>query len=421
MARLSMVSATGGMVDPPFSTCSTTPTAAAWAIYCRATPWTVGATFNYQPIAGARPATTAHIIAVRPKVVAAVIDADASLIAPAALTRIEATLDFLNAEYLEFLRTSLGTSHDALTSPGSGQLVVMFEAGNTSNTIRTATDGSVPQGAFSHVSMLLTPTNCYAMPQNCSDAGIDPIIVHEVAHTYQFLWNRETRNGQQPFGQSWSLEGGATLHEVFSTFLRHDVAWDANTQVEAFPANDPRRQIGIFANGNVSLFTFGYRGSASFLRDLVQRLVHERSVPFADALREVQVGAIEGWYGIGFGGASYGQGLVPRMRARFGPSWDPVQAMLEWTMAEAADDLTSNPRFQDLSNRTAAREFNGVYVHNGIAPSGGVVAGGGTTSSKTSPSGNTGVFQLDDASAGGSFAATSTAGPSVRWLLLRVR
>lgn len=419
--RTAAPQASGAMMDVPFAACGSTPTAAAWAIYCRTTPWVVGATFNFQPTAVGRPATTARIIATRAKVVAAVIQADESLLAPAALTRIEATLDFLNTSYLGSLRQSLGTSRDVVTSPGSGQLVVMFEAGGTANTIRTTTDGIVPQGAFSFVSMLLNASNCYALPANCSDGGVDPIIVHETTHTYQFLSNRELRNGQSPFGQSWSLEGGASLHELLTALERHNIAWNANTQFESFPGSDPRRQTSIFANGNVGPFTLGYRGSAAFFRYLAQRLVTERGMTWTDALREVQIGSIEGWYGIGFGGASYGQGLVPRMRARFGPSWHPADALLEWTMAQAADDLTSNPRFQDLTSRTAAREFNGLYVHNGITPSGGVSAGSGTTTSKTSPSGNSGVFQIDDAAAGGSYVATSTVGGSVRWMVLRVR
>ena len=61
------------------------------------------------------------------------------------------------------------------------------------------------------------------------------------------------------------------------------------------------------------------------------------------------------------------------------------------------------------------------YVHNGVTPSGGVSAGSGATTSKTSPSGNSGVFQFDDAAAGGSYVATSTVGGSVRWMVLRVR
>jgi hypothetical protein len=415
------LAAATGATDPPFASCGAMGATAAWAIYCRTTPWTLGTTFAYQPIAAGRPAATARIIATRPKVVAAVVEADEALLAPAALLRIEATLEYLNAQYLASLRESFGTTRDPTSSSGSGQLVVVFEAGHFSNTIRTTTDGSVPQGAFSYVSMLLTPTNCYAVPANCPDAGVDEIIVHETAHTYQYLWNREIRNGQIPFGQTWSIEGGASLHELLTSLERHGIAWNANTQVEAFPTSDPRRQISLFANGNVSLFTFGYRSSAAFLRDLVQRLVTDRGVPFTEALREVQIGAMEGWYGIGFQGVQLGQGLVPRMRARFGPAWDPVTAMLEWTMSQAADDLTTNPRFQDLTGRTAPREANGVYVHNGIVPAGAVVAGTGATQSVTHPSGNTGVFQVDDPAAGGSYAASSTVGPSVRWLLLRVR
>lgn len=139
--------------------------------------------------------------------------------------------------------------------------------------------------------MLLTRGNCYSPPELCGDAAVDPIT-----------------------------------------------AWDANTQIEALPITDPRSQIGACSGGSLSSFSLGYRTSSAFFRDLVQRLVHEKNMPFMDALREVQIGAMEGWYGIGFGGASYGQGLVPRMRARFGQSWSPVQAMLgPWRIVRRPD------------------------------------------------------------------------------------
>lgn len=79
------------MSDPPFTACGTTPTAPDWAIYCRATPWTVGATFHFQPTASGRPASRPH---------------------SAAGTHADP-----------------GTSRDVITSPWSGQLVVMFETG----------------------------------------------------------------------------------------------------------------------------------------------------------------------------------------------------------------------------------------------------------------------------------------------------
>lgn len=415
-----------GAVDPPFVACGSTPSAAAWAVYCRATPWTVGATFNYQPLGGGKPAGVARIIAVTPTAVAAVFQPDEGFLSPQALPQIQATLDFLHTSYLATLQQDFLVSHSVVTSPGSNQVVIMFEAGIASNTIRSPSDALVPQGGFAMVSMLLNASNCYAIPANCSGPGIDVIMVHEVAHTFQFLRNREARNGQQPFGFAWSTEGGASLHELLAPMAFHNIPWDANTQFEVLAQNDPRRAIGNYANGALSSFTLGYRTSASFLRHLMQRLVKERGVSLNVARHEVQIGGLEGWYGIGFNGANYGTGLVPRMRSHFGNGWDPVQAMLEWTMAQAADDLTANPLFQDLTARINAREVAGRYVHNGFAPTAALVSGAGASSQVTVPSGNTGVFQLNDTDAGGSYEARSTISgvpvtAPVRWLLLRVQ
>ncbi len=424
--RASTPASSSALVDQPFQACTTTPTAAAWAVYCRATPWTVGSTFNYQPIVSGRAAGTAHIIAVSPNAVAAVFDADQALVQPAALVRIQATLDYLSSRYLGVLQQYFKTSRSVVTSPGSNQLVIMFEGGNSANTIRAPGDFVVPGGTWSMVSMLASPTNCYGAPANCTFSGVDEIMVHETTHSFQFLWNVQNRNGASPFGQTWSAEGGAALQELLSQLDRNAVAWDANTSFESFAANDPRRTIAPYNNGSLQYFTLGYRTSAAFMRYLIQRLVKDKGVSFTDALYDVQIGAMEGWYGIGFGGVIQGPGLVSRMKARFGSTWDPVQAMLEWTMADAADDLTANPLFQDITARTAPREFGGVYVHNGFKPYAGISAGTGSAGETTLPSGNTGVFQLDDANVGGSWRTTTTASGSaitaqVSWLVLRVR
>jgi hypothetical protein len=425
-ASSSALTSSSALADQPFQACATTPTAAAWAVYCRTTPWTVGSTFNYQPIVSGRAAGPAHIIAVSPNAVAAVFDADQAFVQPAALVRIQATLDYLSSRYLGVLQQQFKTSRSVVTSPGSNQLVIMFEGGNSANTIRSPGDNVVPGGTWSMVSMLASATNCYGAPASCTFSGVDEIMVHETTHTFQFLWNVQYRNGASPFGQTWSAEGGAALQELLAPLDRNAVAWDANTSFESLPVGDPRRTIAPYANGSLQYFTLGYRASAAFMRYLIQRLVKEKGVSFTDALYDVHIGAMEGWYGIGFSGVIQGPGLVSRMRARFGSGWDPVQSMLEWTMADAADDLTANPLFQDLTARIAPREVGGVYVHNGFKPYAGIGAGTGSAGETTLPSGNTGVFQLDDANVGGSWRTTTTSSGSpitaqVSWLVLRVR
>ena len=65
----------------------------------------------------------------------------------------------------------------------------------------------------------------------------------------------------------------------------------------------------------------------------------------------VLVGALEGWYGINEENQEHGAGLTKRMQKVLGSQWNPTDALLQWTMSEAADDLPSNKTYQNLTKR----------------------------------------------------------------------
>jgi hypothetical protein len=149
----------------------------------------------------------------------------------------------------------------------------------------------------------------------------------------------------------------------------------------------------------------------------VQRLVTDGGIAFDDALREVIVGALEGWWGINEEGQARGPGLTGRMRQHLGAEWHPVEALLDWTMSQAADDLTSNVRYQNRTIRQATPGLNTAIIraHGGVA--------NGANLSVLRPAGNTGVWRIDD-SAGGSFSMSATVkgvpSDGLEWLLLRI-
>ncbi len=127
---------------------------------------------------------------------------------------------------------------------------------------------------------------------------------------------------------------------------------------------------------------------------------------------------MEGWWGINAGNQQNGSGLTARMRARLGASWNPTDALLDWTMSTAADDLTSNPKYQNLT----IRQFMPSTGSNRIRPHGDALRDGVSVTVRRQ-SGNTGVFELEDLS-GGSYVASATvagtASDTLEWLLLRI-
>jgi len=71
-----------------------------------------------------------------------------------------------------------------------------------------------------------------------------------------------------------------------------------------------------------------------------------RGVAADEALAQVSRGAVEGWYGTDAAGVRR-QGLAARVRAVLGAQWEPADAVLLWTLTQAADDQTD---FAELNN-----------------------------------------------------------------------
>jgi hypothetical protein len=237
-------------------------------------------------------------------------------------------------------------------------------------------------------------------------------------HTYQYRWRYEHAGPwQNALGTGWAIEGGAAFFAQEMIRERLGIPFLGNTHFGATDATDPA--IPLVAYGlRVRNFTFGYNDGASVLRDFVQRLVRA-GMSFDDAMSFVLVGAMEGWYGINEEGQAHGAGLTKRMQKVLGSQWNPTDALLQWTMSEAADDLTSNKTYQNLTKRA----FSPSTTTNSIRPDAVIVPGSAVAVSRAP--GTTGVFEID-ASKGGTYRASSNtvrflvASP-LEWLLLRIQ
>lgn len=300
------------------------------------------------------------------------------------------------------------TPHRPVTSPTSGQLVVLFR-GNVTGVAGLAYSSLSAQGNTHAIQMELE--------EEFDEGSMLSVLTHEVAHTFQFEF--AARDAPAPgavtsFGPTrWGVEGGATLAALEA--LRHAAGrgHDANVDFRAAPASPWERQLFQLSSLGGGTLVTGYGSAASFLDYLAVRRTEAGDARDV-ALREVLRGAMEGWYGHASAGPGR-QGMAARMRTRI-PSWNPADAVLAWTLAAGADDHVSDPVYQhpawlrvgDVGPETPL----GWLAFRSID-------GGSNRSLRFErPGGSSGWLLLRDTGAGVRVRVGSL--PSVRWRLLRI-
>jgi len=301
------------------------------------------------------------------------------------------------------------------SSDASGQLLIMLDA-SPSSSAAWHPDAIAGHGRWGRLTLGL-PDGSGFRTTGTSYAHNYSIIAHEVAHTYQFRWRWQYAGPWKSYlGTAWGIEGGATFAQLETLRETLGVSFTANANFDVLPLSDPASPLSVGARA-LGDFTSGYSPGASFLRDLMQRLV-QGGMTTANASREVAQGAMEGWYGVNEEGLSRGLGLTARMRARLGASWNPTDAMLLWTMTEAADDMTANALYQNVSNRKSSTTTLSASLppHALVQPT--------VAAAVKRTAGNSGVFEMSDP-LGTAFRADAVVGgvgsPVVDWLLLRIR
>jgi hypothetical protein len=180
--------------------------------------------------------------------------------------------------------------------------------------------------------------------------GLASLLTHEMVHSYQRMYmhaNRAPGVESVTGAALWGVEGGANLIS-YETMRRYaGMPLDANLDWRVPQATAAAQFVARRAQPASGEFTAGYDNAMGFMRYLVLRLMRAGST-LDHAVREVSRGAIEGWYG--YDGYTRRTGLVSRVRAVLGDRWDPEEALLDWTLSHAADDLTGNPDFQDRTS-----------------------------------------------------------------------
>jgi hypothetical protein len=227
------------------------------------------------------------------------------------------------------------------TSSQAGQFLLLLQQ-----------DVAVPARSVAEVSGDTLYTSMELLPYPwLSATRLAQTLAHEITHSYQRAYMHATRSApglpSTAGAAIWAVEGGANLMSY--EFLRRltGLPLDANREWRT-PATSVA--MSIFqqrAQPAGGVITDGFDAAMGFFRDLAMRRI-AAGESADDALRAVSRGAIEGWFGLD--GVSQRPGLTGRMRDRLGASWEPADALLDWTLSHAADDLTPNPRYQDRAS-----------------------------------------------------------------------
>lgn len=382
--------------------------------HCRTTPYTVNQGITHYPNDG-RPLGPARILTVVGTLAVAVFGPDASLLVPNAKQRADSALTWVAKRNIPLLQRTFSLANSTTTSDESGQLYIALQAPSNSSA-GWWPNSTTGHGRWSRVTIGLSPGSAFTDASSSYTSALQ-ILGHETMHTYQYRWRYEhAAPWLQALGTRWAIEGGATFFAQEMIRDKLDIPFDGNTEFFSSDPQDPAFPLVAYGF-RVRNFTFGYSDGASMLRDLVQRLVTS-GMSFDDAVSLVLVGAMEGWHGINEENQQHGLGLTRRMQAVLGSSWNPTDALLQWTMSEAADDLTGSPVYQNVTKRS----YNPSTATNNIRPDA-VIAPGSSVSVSRAP-GTTGVFEIDGAR-GATYRASSNIIKNgvtpIEWLLLRIR
>ncbi len=242
-------------------------------------------------------------------------------------------------------------------------------------------------------------------------------LAHEMTHSYQRAYMHVTRDASglpsMTGSAFWAVEGGANL--VSYEFLRRlsGAPLDANREWRTPATSVAMALFQQRAQPAGGVITDGFDAAMGFFRDLtLRRMAAGESTD--DALRAVSRGAIEGWFGLD--GVSQRLGLAARMREQVSARWEPADALLEWTLSHAADDLTPNPRYQDRASLRVS-DLSGGF--GGWRPDA-LLTPDLPTFTLFKRYGSPGWARIERGDAGFTVEVQGYEVPS-RWLLLRVR
>lgn len=387
----------------------------------RATPWAEGDRFPVRRVDTGASVTARVVRVVGGRYVFAVVESDQVSGTDKLIGDTEKGMEWLAQNGVAVLDRTWGGG-EPVTSTGSGQLLVVFGAWNVNNGIGSSSTYAAPDG--SGVSSFLW-LNLNARP-GASDSyqmmDVPSFRLKVLAHEMTHAWQMRYAYGSQPagartvsFGPAWAMEGTADLvaMDLVRRYLGVSLSSNWNWQSRLLAPNDgiTFALVPFDTRGQLSR---GYYDAASFLQDVQVRMVrHGASAD--DALAQVARGAVDGWYGIDAAGVRR-QGLADRVSAVLGAGWDPADAVLLWTLTQAADDQTNAP---ELNNPVYANVADPSSQYAWKPAVDEVQAGKSFAYQVTRNAGSSFFVRVKDDGRGGTVAlSASVAG--TRWMIARL-
>ncbi|HEX6747385.1 MAG TPA: hypothetical protein VF092_08880 [Longimicrobium sp.] len=389
--------------------------------FSRATPWKEGERFPIRRVDTGEQ-VTARVVRVMGRYAFALVEADAEGHTGRFIDDTEKAMEFILGQGEAALDRVWGGGRP-VTSAGSGQMLVVYTAWNVdqgagSAATYAAQDGS-GIGTYLWLNLNVRPgvRDSYALMDVPSFRL--KVLAHEFTHAWQMRYAYETQPAGArtvAFGPAWAMEGTADL--VAMDLVRRSLGvgltsnWSWQSRFSAPNAGVTYALQPADTRGRLSR---GYYDAASFLQDVQVRMAR-RGMTSDDALAQVARGAVEGWFGIDAAGVRR-QGLAERVRAVLGSAWDPADAVLLWTLTQAADDQTDAPELSNPVYDHAADPDNA----NAWKPATDEVQAGRSFAYEVTRGAGTSFFvRMKDGGEGGTVSLRATI-DGTRWMVARLK
>ncbi|MFL5540045.1 MAG: hypothetical protein ACJ8J0_13725 [Longimicrobiaceae bacterium] len=389
--------------------------------FSRATPWAQGERFPIRRVDTGEQ-VTARVVRVMGRYAFALVEADAEGHTDRFIDDTEKAMEFMLSQGEAVLDGVWGTGRP-VTSAGSGQVLIVYSAWNVEQGAGSASTYAAPDGSgvgtFIWLNLNVRPgvRDSYALMDVPSFRL--KVLAHELTHAWQMRYAYQTQPAGPrtvSFGPAWAMEGTADL--VSMDVVRRSLGVGLNSNwswQHRFDAPNAAVTFALQPADTRGRLSRGYYDAASFLQDVQLRMTR-RGMPADDALAQVARGAVEGWYGIDAAGVRR-QGLADRVRAVLGGAWEPADAVLLWTLTQAADDQTDAPELN-----------NPVYDHatdadnpNAWKPAPDEVQAGRSFAYQVTRGAGTSFFvRLKDGGQGGTVSLSADVA-GTRWMVARLR
>ncbi|HEV7589098.1 MAG TPA: hypothetical protein VGO40_13370 [Longimicrobium sp.] len=390
--------------------------------FVRATPWRVGERFPVRRVDTGESVTARVVRIMGGRYVFALVEADEEGHTARFVSDTEKGMDVMLRDGVDLLNRTWGAGEPS-TSAGSGQVLVVYSAWNPDQGAGTAStyaaaDGS-GVGTYVWLNLNVRPgvRDGFAMLDVPSYRL--KVLAHELTHAWQMRYAYASQAAgprSVSFGPAWAVEGTADLvaMEVVRRSLGIGVGTNWGWQSRLKAPNDGVTYALQPADtrGRVSR---GYYDAASFLQDVQLRMVR-RGTSADEALAQVARGAVEGWYGVDGAGVRR-TGLAERARAVLGAGWEPADAVLLWTLTQAADDQSDAPELNNTAYASVSDDGSDYAWKPAV---GEVQAGRSFAYQVTRAAGSSFYVRVRDDGPGGTVSLSANVA-ATRWMIARIR